>query len=200
MAKTVLLVAGPVATTACGADQLCAGLKAGVESGVHTVAGLWTEMDEEERQGFLIIDTEISFNLLSCVNMLWTVRHLWPKGARFAFNLCCFISLLICQSNTGEHLQMQSKEGSIQGCPLSIFLYGIGVLQLIQKLKVLHPDVIQPWFADDAADAGGWEQLGLFYENLLLYGPAFGYVPNPAKCKVVVHPNKVEVAKLFFNT
>ena len=29
-AKVVLLVAGPAATTACGADQLCAGLKADV--------------------------------------------------------------------------------------------------------------------------------------------------------------------------
>ena len=95
---------------------------------------------------------------------------------------------------------MQSKEGSIQGCPLSMFLYGIGVLPLIRKLKELHPDVIQPWFADDAAGAGGWEQLRLFYEDLLLYGPAFGYNLNPEKCKVVVHPNEVEAATLFFNT
>ena len=142
-AKVVLLVAGPAATTACGADQLCAGLKVGVESGVHAVAGLWAEMDEEERQGFLVIDAENAFNSLSRVNMLWNVRHLWPEGARFAFNLYCFTSLLICRSNTGEHLQMWSKEGSIQGCPLSMFLYGIGVLPLIQKLKVLHPDIIQ---------------------------------------------------------
>ena len=78
---------------------------------------------------------------------------------------------------------MWSKEGSIQGCPLSMFLYGIGVLPLIRKLKVLHPDVIQLWFADDAAGAGGWEQLGLFYEDLLLYGPAFRYNPNPANTR-----------------
>ena len=130
-AKVVLLVAGPSATTACGADQLCAGLKAGVESGVHAVSGVWAEMDEAERQGFLVIDAENSFNLLSCVNMLWNVRHLWPEGARFAFNLYCFTSLLICRSNVGDHLQMQSKEGSIQGCPLSMFLYGIGILLLI---------------------------------------------------------------------
>jgi len=33
MAKTVVRIAGPVATDACGADQLCAGLKAGIEGG-----------------------------------------------------------------------------------------------------------------------------------------------------------------------
>ena len=45
---------------------------------------------------------------------------------------------------------------------------------MIRKLKELHPDVIQPWFADDAAGAGEWQALGLFYEDLLLYGPGFG--------------------------
>ena len=81
-----------------------------------------------------------------------------------------------------------------------MFLYGVGVLPLIRKLKVLHPDVIQPWYADDAAGAGRWQQLGLFYEDLLLYGPGFGYNPNPAKCKEVVRPSDVEAAELFFNT
>ena len=75
-AKVVLLVAEPAATEACGADQFCAGLKAGVESGVHAVAGLWAEMDEDERQGFLVIDAKNAFNSLSRVNMLWNVRHL----------------------------------------------------------------------------------------------------------------------------
>ena len=140
----VLLVVGPSATTTCGANKLCAGLKAGVESDVHTISGLCAEMYEAEEQGFLVIDAENAFNLLSHVNMIWNVRNLWPQGARFAFNLYCFTSLLICQSNIGDHLQIQLKEGSIQGCPLSIFLYSIGVLPLIWKLKELHPDVIQP--------------------------------------------------------
>ena len=83
-AKVVLLVAGPSATTACGADQLCAGLKAGVESGVHAVSGIWAQMDEEERQGFMAIDAENAFNSLSRINMLWNVRHLWPSGTCFA--------------------------------------------------------------------------------------------------------------------
>ena len=46
---------------------------------------------------------------------------------------------------------MWSKEGQIQGDPISMFLYGIGILPLIRKLKALHPDAVQPWYADDAA-------------------------------------------------
>ena len=199
-ATVVVVVVSLSAITSCDADQLCAGLKAGVESGVHAVSGLWAEMDKEEEQGFLLIDAENVFNSLPRVNMLRNVRHLWPKGARFAFNLYCFANLLICRSNIEDHFQMQSKERSIQGCPLSMFLYGIGVLPLIRKLKKLHPDVIQPCFVDDAAEDGRWQQLELFYEELLLYEPGFWYFPNSAKYKVVVHPNEVEAAELFFNT
>lgn len=76
------------------------------------------------------------------------------------FNRYCFTSLLICRSNIGDHLQIQSKKGLIQGCHLLMFLYGIGVLLLIQKLKELNTDVIRPWFANDVTGTGGWQQLG----------------------------------------
>lgn len=51
-------MAGPSATTAYGADQLCAGLKIGVKSGMHAVSGLGAEIDKAEKQGFLVIDAE----------------------------------------------------------------------------------------------------------------------------------------------
>ena len=143
MAKCVLKVAGPLATLECDADQLCVDLKAGVEGGVHAVSAVWAEIDKDEKNGFLVIDAENAFNSMSRVTMLWNVYHLWPAGARFAFNCYCFANLLLCRSNSGEALQMWSKEGQIQGDPLAMFLYGIGILPLIWKLKVLHPDVVQ---------------------------------------------------------
>ena len=94
---------------------------------------------------------------------------------------------------------MWSKEGQIQGDPLSMFLYGMGILPLIRKLKQLHVDCIQPWFADDAAALGEWYRLVLLYEDLLLYGKGYGYFPNPVKCKVVVHPGHEALAHEFFN-
>ena len=70
MAKGVLKVAGPLATLECGVDQLCAGLKAGVEGGVHAVLAVWVEMDEDEKNSFLVIDAENIFNSMSRVTVL----------------------------------------------------------------------------------------------------------------------------------
>ena len=95
-AKCVLVVAGPLATTECRSDQLCAGLKAGVDGTVHAVSAVWAEMDQDEQNGFLVIDAENAFNSCSRINMLWNVRHLWPAGARFAFNCYSFATLLVC--------------------------------------------------------------------------------------------------------
>ena len=131
-------------------------LFAGVEGRVHSVSQALAETDTLEKNGFLVIDVENVFNLMSRVNLLWTVLHLWPAGARFAFNYYCFVSLLLCRNSTGEPLKMLSKEGSIQGNPLSMLLYGIGILPLIRRLKERHIDCIQSWFAEDVAALGEW--------------------------------------------
>ena len=94
---------------------------------------------------------------------------------------------------------MLAKDGSIQGDPLSIFLYGVRIIPLIRKLKELHIDCIQPWYADDAAALGAFQWLNLLYEDILCLRPGFGYIPNPSKHKVVVHPHHVAAAVEFFN-
>ena len=38
--------------------------------------------------GKTIIDARNGFNKISRLAILWTVKHLWPAGARFEFN--CF--------------------------------------------------------------------------------------------------------------
>ena len=41
---------------------------------------------EAEMSGTTLIDARNGFNELRRLAMLWTVRHCWPAGARFAFN------------------------------------------------------------------------------------------------------------------
>ena len=41
---------------------------------------------EAEPSGTALVDAHNGFNKLSRLEMLWTVRHRWPAGARFAFN------------------------------------------------------------------------------------------------------------------
>ena len=38
----------------------------------------------------------------------------------------------------------------MQGYPLAMIAYGIGILSLINNLKQDIPDVTQPWYADNA--------------------------------------------------
>ena len=40
-AKTVLVVAGAEAKEECGDEQLCAGLEAGIEGGIHAARQAW---------------------------------------------------------------------------------------------------------------------------------------------------------------
>ena len=42
---------------------------------------------EAEPSGETLADTRNGFNELSHLEILWTVHHRWPVGARFAFNL-----------------------------------------------------------------------------------------------------------------
>jgi hypothetical protein len=73
--------------TSSGSDQLCAGLRAGTDGAIHGVSTLYNELeDSDSDSGFLLIDANNAFNEINRINMLWTIRHEWPAGARFAFN------------------------------------------------------------------------------------------------------------------
>jgi hypothetical protein len=102
VAKCVITGAGHLATTSCGSDQLCAGLRAGTDSVIHGVSTLYNELeDSDSDSGFLLIDANNAFNEINHINMLWTIRHEWPAGARFAFNCYNYHSLLIVRNPGG---------------------------------------------------------------------------------------------------
>jgi len=70
LAKCILQVAGPAATEACGVDQLCAGLSAGIEGAVHLMQHAWDVNHASEEWGFLLIDACNAFNELNRTTML----------------------------------------------------------------------------------------------------------------------------------
>ena len=67
-------------------ENLCGGLEAGDEGGMHAVRILWQQHAQEEDWGFLLIDACNMFTEENCTAMLWEVQYEWHSGTRFAFN------------------------------------------------------------------------------------------------------------------
>jgi hypothetical protein len=74
ISKTLLLVAGNEAKEACGINQLCAGLEAGIKGGICAMTHLWELHQQEEEWGFLLIDAKNASNEQNRTGMLWTVH------------------------------------------------------------------------------------------------------------------------------
>jgi hypothetical protein len=145
--KCVLFVAGGEARDECGVDQLCAGLEAGVEGGIHALRLIWDLHAQEEEWGFLLVDANRTL-------MCWTLRHVWPSGARYVFNCYRHWSVLVVQAGSGNATFLFIKEGVTQGNPLSMVAYGLSLLPLIRQLRDEFPEVFQSWYADDAGGGG----------------------------------------------
>jgi hypothetical protein len=113
--------------------------------------------------------------------MLWTVRHHCTKLSRLAFNCYHHAIRLVCRQPGNQASIILSREGVTQGDPLSMALYGIALLPLADKLRQECGDVLQPWYADDAAMQGTAEAVSQCFQLLCKYGPMYGYYPEPAK-------------------
>jgi hypothetical protein len=105
---------------------------------------------------------------------------------------------LVLQSNNGTGTFLYSKEGVMQGDPISMFAYGIGILPLICLLKAEFPAVEQPWYADDAGADGKFSEIRCFFSKLQEIGPNFGYYPEPTKSILVVLQHNLEATQIAF--
>jgi len=200
MAKTVVHMAGHVATMACGTDQLCSGLKSGIEGGIHAMTQVWKDLATEAEFGFLMLDASNAFNELRRVMMIWIVRHEWAIGFHFVFNCYRHWARLVVHSSSGSPHALYSMEGVTQGDPLSMILYGLAVLPLIRGLKLKFPDLTHVWFADDGNAAGTFHRLDEFFVHVNQHGKPFGFNLDPRKCVLVTHPNNRARAKTLFGS
>ena len=79
-----------------------------------------------------------------------------------------------------------------------MILYAIGLLPIIKQLKLDLPNLFQPWYADDGAAGGCWDDILRWYDALGRIGPPRGYFPEPSKSIIIVHPSKIHQAKEKF--
>jgi hypothetical protein len=102
----------------------------------------WTakaEGDQREEcvdgpEGLTLVDARNGFNELSHYAMLWTARHRWLKGMRFAFNCYRHYARCLVRSPGGKPSILLSREGVTQGCPQSRILYGLRLLPMAEYL------------------------------------------------------------------
>ena len=157
-----------------------------------------SSIQEHAAEGLTLIDARNGFNELSRMAMLWTVRHRWPKGSRFAFNCYRHESMLILRQPGDKSVTLWSKEGVTQGDPLGMILYGIALTPLAEHLGQAFPDVLQPWYADDSALMGRHTDNAACLKALSIAGPWFGYYPEPKKSWYICTTNEEETAKQAF--
>jgi hypothetical protein len=92
--------------------------------------------------GTLLVDTMNGFNQLGRRAMLWTVRHRWAVGARFAFNCYRHSAQLILRRKGKPGYVLLSARGVTQGDPLSMILYGLALVPLAFTLRQAHPELV----------------------------------------------------------
>jgi hypothetical protein len=154
-----------------------------------------TPYNAQDPHGTLCVDARNGFNELNRKAMLWSVRHLWADGARFAFNCYRHAAQLIVRRDHGDCHILLSREGVTQGDPLSMFLYGLTLVPLAKFLRAQVPTVIQPWYADDCAMAGSVSNITTAMRLLLHYGPSRGYFPEPSKSILICRKEDRAVAR-----
>ena len=129
--------------------------------------------------------------------MLWKVRHLWPCGAHLFFSCYCHWSSLFLRNGNRTASFLHIKEGVIQGVPLAMIVYGIGILPLINNLKQEIPCVTQPWYSDDAGSLGTFARLETYFDYLTRQGPGRGYYPESSKSVLIVRSYNLKSGKVF---
>ena len=68
----------------CGADQLCAGTKAGIEAAMHATKELF---EADKTEGLLLVDAANAFNALNRPAALWNCCVLWLRCSTFLFKI-----------------------------------------------------------------------------------------------------------------
>ena len=83
--RPILCKAMAMATDLCEVDQLCSGLKGGIEGEVHAMRDLFEE-HHADGWGLLLVDARNAFNSLNRAAAIWNSCIQWPHCSRFLFN------------------------------------------------------------------------------------------------------------------
>jgi hypothetical protein len=182
ISKAILAVVKTDILEVTGSIQLCAGQDSGCEAAVHAMRVI---LQDESTEAALLVDAQNAFNCLNRQLALVNIHRICPSIAATLTNLYREDANLYVQNET-----VHSCEGVMQGDPLAMAMFALGVTPLIRELQGIR----QIWFADDAASGGSLESVYRWWNKLMEIGPRYGYHPNPKKTWLIVKEENAEAA------
>ena len=87
---------------------------------------------------------------------------------------------------------MASDKRTMQGDPLAMSMYAVGILPQPTGTK-------QDWFADDATGGGTLKEIRSWWDQLNRNRPRYGYHPKASKSWLIVKEAAAEEAKRLFS-
>ena len=113
--------------------------------------------------------------------MLWTVRHCWPVGVRFAFNFYRDWAQLLLHQPGEPPVTILSREGVTHGDPLLMVLYWITLVPLAKELGAADAELLYPFYVENATFDGLVRQSAHLLKLLVTRRMDRGYFPGSAK-------------------
>ena len=114
------------------------------------------------------VDAYNAFNSPNRLVALHNIRQLCPPLSTILINIYRSPASLLVPGEV-----ILSEEGTTQGDPLAMPMYALATVPLINQL---HGTVDQVWYADDACACGSIQDLLIWWNQLCIKGPAFGYL------------------------
>ena len=152
--------------------------------------------EEDDCDAVLLVDAANAFNSINRGAMLENILRLCPIAYVYAYNCYAPHARLFVVGGR----ELRSKEGTTQGDPVSMGFYGLGLIPLLSKIK--DDDVSQQSkhvaYADDLTGGGRLRALKRWFDNVVKYGPPFGYHAEPSKSWLVVKESLYDDAVEIF--
>ncbi len=98
-------------------------------------------------------------------------------------------------------VEILSEEGTTQGDPSAMPTYAQGIFPLLSCLSEPERDgnkARQSAYADDLTGSGTIDELKIWWDLVIKYGPCVGYTAKPSKSWLIVKEEHLEYAKSIF--
>ena len=108
------------------------------EGTISTLGSIEFLTQDTEPSGTTLVDARNGFNEMSRLSMLLTVQHLWPAGARFAFNCYRYWAQLLLRQPREPPVTILILEGVTQGDPI-IWDHPCPLDQIFKSVRLRYP-------------------------------------------------------------